>query len=520
MRTATDLGRGGVYTLKRLQRGLVDFFVGRIVQAAASIALVFVVIRLLSLPDYGAYMVALGLVRMMGPIGSFGLLRASQYFVPQIAEGVARRDRYRFVLALFGARVANLVVIAVFFWVAWEWIAGPLGFSPEQIAASRMVVFLIVSFQCLGFLTMVLECLLELKRARLADTLQPAGRLALFAAAFVLGIDDFTVATVLWIDIAVSTGCAGLALVLVMRRLYDLPGGTGRLPSARQVARQALHFAPVGLLDVFLSRGALRMIVAYFLGLPAVALLGFIQQICAILVRFAPSMLLERLVRPMLISRLDGERGLSLLRDSINILWKSDLLLFGAGAAVLATIGDDLMILLSGGKISGGGASLVLFFLVVLGNGQKNLSILAMQITGQTSQVWKIALLSPVGFAVTAAVAGLGLNAAIVSVAVVLAAWSLAGFGVVQAKHPNVRLEWSAGLRVLAAVAAGAGLGAGVVHTLGDGLFVVLVASTAAAAAYLTTLALLRPVSGDEFAILKRALGPTLSRPVSVFSRA
>ena len=79
------MNSSGLYTGKRFRKAIQHFLLGRAAQSITSFILALWLVRLLGASDYGAYMVLWGMVEMMVPLSSLGMLEAVRRFLPELA---------------------------------------------------------------------------------------------------------------------------------------------------------------------------------------------------------------------------------------------------------------------------------------------------------------------------------------------------------------------------------------------------------------------------------------------------
>lgn len=482
--------------------------------------MLFVLVRLLSVSDYGAYTVSLGIVFMVKRLSGLGLLQSAQYFVPRVATSVSRSDRFRFILMLVTTRCATLLLSAILLALIWKYIAPLLKFSPEQVKASITIAFLVIFHNTLGYLDEILQALMEQRRAWFATALYPVLRLGTLGTLYLLGTRDYSLGLVLRIDTGASAVCSLLAVFMLFSCLRTFPEASEQPPPFREVVRHALHMTGTILQSIVLGRGAIRMIVAHFLGLNAAGLFSFIQQIATLVFQYVPATLLLRLIRPMLISRFKGENRFSLLRSCTNILWKSNLVILGGAFVVLAIAGNAFLDITSGGKFTTGSDSLLMMFLVLASQAQRTLMVMVMQITSQTKELFRTTSIMPLGLLPLCALAPQGLFVVISCLWIISAAWNVTAMWTVRKHYTDFKLDWNSAFQIGIAAVIGLSVGLPLVELLGTTIWNLVLAGTAASIIYVLIVALMRPLRADEFDILRRAIGPTLSRRLAFIARA
>ena len=384
------------YTVQRFRAALLRFAGGRAAQALARLVLVLVLVRLLPVADYGAYMLMVGLSEMVLAVVSFGILPVGYRYLPEFITSLPYRSLHRFIVTIIGMQVAILSGMAALLASTWDAIMPWVGFDEEQLKRTAPGVWLFLLVPAFRFSADLLEALLEQGKAQLARALMPTGR-ALILGAFLMAGHNVGIYEVLIIDIFVTLFCLLLVWMLLHRSLRTLhsPGADGELP-IREMARFGWHMAAVDLLGASASPGALRAVIANTLGVAEAGLFAFLQSLQRLVGRYLPGVLLRGLIRPVLVARVANADGMATAEAGTGLLFKLNLLIVGVASIIIAVGGDVLVDLLSGGKFQDAGLLLLIMFAGLAVVAQRSVIEMAMQITGQTSVLRATALLAPV----------------------------------------------------------------------------------------------------------------------------
>lgn len=441
MKTHSDL-----YSGKRFRRAIQHFLLGRTVQAIAFFTLTLWLVRLLEPTDYGAYMVLWGMVEMMVPLSSLGILEAVRRYLPELAARGAPGVLLLFVRWMTLIRLAIMITWATLITIFWSDIAVWMGFSAPQQDATLLAVGLIITVIGFRYASEMLECLLEQRWAQLTRSLMPLGRLA--GVALLVGIGGLTLERLLWVDLAVSLCCFLLAEFFLMRKLRGLSGTGDYRVSVRETATFAWHMTGVNLLRAIASAGALRILVARTLGLEAAGMFAFLQQLLMIVGRYLPANLLLNIIRPMLISRY-AAGDISMVNQGVALLWKVNLLIIVASIAAVSVAGDPLIVLVSGGRFTDAGMIMLVMLLGLGATSQGQLVGMTMQIFPYTSQLRYFSIL----FVLIPLVAIVGSGWELIGVVsgVSLSAWLINNLTLFWLSHQvgRIDLDWSGTLRGL-----------------------------------------------------------------------
>jgi O-antigen/teichoic acid export membrane protein len=501
----------GAYSVHRFRRALLQYAGGRLAQAAARVALVLVLVRILPIADYGAYMLIFGTAELLLQVGSFGILPLAQRYLPQMLTTLPIRKLYGFVAFLIAAQIALLGGIAFTLWLFWLSLGPVFGMSPELAAATSFAAWLFVIIPAFRFSVEMLEALLapgQFARA-LMVFLRLTALLLLLAFTPEVGLTD-----VLLVDILATGSCVLLVWYAIMRSLASLhsPTAEGALP-VREMARFARDMALVGPMSATASPGAMRLVLANALGLAESGLYAFLQTLERLVSRYLPATLLRNLIRPILVSRFVGEGNTRLIQAGTGLLLKSNLLAVIGGLVVIAVCGDELVAAMSGGKFVGAGLTLLLLYVNMIATSQRGVQEMVMQLTGHTRALWITTVISPLALVVVWLFAGYGLNVAVLIVTAGSITANALAAGVLRVKTDWFRIDWRGSLAIAVPGLGAAAIGIALLERLHP-----FIAAGVALASFVLLLRLGRPFRSSEIGIVERVVGRRAVRVVRGFS--
>ena len=390
----------GRYSAARIRKALKYFIVGRGAQAVTFLLLTLLLVRVLSAHDYGAYMAIWGMVELMVPLSSFGLLEASRRYLPMLAQTGSRQAVMPFVRGVVLVRLGLLALWATGLALLWpqamDFIGVEKGDLGQPLAAAGAIA-VICSVPAFRFVSEMLESLLEQKWSQLLHAAMPIVRAAAVVGLLVLG--ELHLSLLLLVDAGIALAFMVASLIVLRSKLREIPDGPPAPVEFREVFSFSWHMAGVNLLQATASIGALRLLVARFLGLEVAGMFAFIQQLLLMAGRYMPAQVLASVVRPVLAARhARGDHATVL--GVLELLWKSNLIMLVVWLAAVGVSGDALMAQASGGRFTDTGW---IMFLMLLGLGAttqgQNVS-LCMQLYGVTRELRTqsvLFLLVPVG---------------------------------------------------------------------------------------------------------------------------
>ncbi len=501
------------YRVERVRKALVYFIGGRAVQAAARAMLVLVLVRILPVADYSAYMLIIGTAELLLQFASFGILPIAQRYLPQLIHTLPLRTLYRFVAFLVIAQLLVLSLFSGLLWWFWGVLAPFFNLSEQQTAATTWATALFLVIPAFRFSAEMLEALLEQGRAQFTRASMVVGRAAVLGLLMIL-TPEVGLTTVLLIDMTIFGLALLLAWFFIQRSLAELhsTSAAGQIP-VMELARFASRMAFVSLLGATGTPGAIRLLLANSIGIIEAGLFGFLQSIERLVSRYLPGTLLGGLIRPILISRTVGKDSTRVLEAGTGLLLKSNLLIVVAGIVVIGICGDQLVALLSGGKFLGAGITLLLIYVSMAVGSQRSVLEMVMQITGHTTTLAYTAVIALASLIVVWLLADYGLNVAVLVIAVggMLANW--AASAVLRWSTDWFKVDWRGMVAIvlpgLAAVALGMALAtwSGPLPAGGIGLIL-----------YLGFVRIARPFRSSEIAMVERVVGERLVRLIRGFA--
>lgn len=504
--------RGRPYSVHRFRRALLQFVGGRLAQAAARAILVLLLIRVLPVEDYGAYMLIVGTAELLLQVGSFGILPTMQRYLPQLLGTLSLRRLYAFVTTMIFAQMAILAGVAYAVSLAWDTVAPYFNMTPAQIEATRYGAWLFLIVPAFRFGTEMLEAMLA--PGQIARALMVFARVGALLALLLLK-SEVTLFDVVMIDV-VAIGASVIVLLLsIVRTLASLhtpPASAAPMPLG-EMARFAGQMALVGPMSGTSSPGALRLVLANGLGLAESGLFAFLQNLERLVSRYLPATLLRNLIRPVLISRYAGHGGKDVMRAGTGLLLKSNLLVVIGGVVFIAVCGDEVVRILSGGKFVGAGLTLLLLYVNMIATSQRGVQEMVMQITGHTRALWLTSVVKPVALLLVWFFAPQGLNVAVVIVTAGSLLSNALATRVLRRKTDWFRIDW----RGTAAIVL-PGLNAAVLGILLTDRTQPLVAGAIALVVFLVFVRMARPFNSGEVGAVERVMGARATRVLKGFA--
>lgn len=501
------------YGANRFRRALVHFIGGRVVQAVSRALLILLVVRVLQVEDYGAYMLIVGVAEMLPLIASLGTISVVQRYVPQVAERSDRRTLVRFIVSVSGIQMSLMLLVSLAIWVYWPSLAGWVKFSEAQIQATRLTAALCFLIPTRRFLEEIMDALLEQGKSQISRAMMPLGRVVVLGSvlAFDMPID---LAFIMAVEVWVTVFCWFLAVYFLANAVREFDGqGTAPIP-VREIVSFSWLMAGANLLYAAAYPGVFRLAITNVLGLAETGLFAFLQSVERLVSRNLPGTLLRGVVRPVMVAKAQAPGGMLAVEAGAWFLMKMNVAITLGGCIVVATAGDEMMMLLSGGKFPGAGLTLLMFLAVLTIAAQRSVIEMVLQITGQTKTLRTTAMLTPIGVVLAWYFARYGLNAAIG--AIVVTAFTANALSVRAIRHGDkqIKFVWGDYVRIGVPAIAAAAAGYGLALAMN-----VYLAAAIALVIFTAGLAVAKPFQHRELSLLERGVGKKVARLMRRFSR-
>jgi len=487
-----------LYSGQRFRKALQHFLLGRVTQAIAFFALTLWLVRILSPSDYGAYMVLWGMVEMLVPLSSFGMLEGIRRFLPELAARGAPEVLKQFIKWITIIRFTILISFSALIISFWPEITIWLGFNVTQQNSTMIAAVLIVTVISFRYTSEMLECLLEQRWSQTTQALLPIGRILGVAALTTVG--SLTLERLLYIDIIVSSICLLVAEFFLIKKLKNLNGTRDYHIDVREIATFVWHMMATSLLWSVAGAGTLRIIVARVLGLESAGMFAFLQQLQTMIGRYLPANLLYNIIRPIIISRYTlGE--ISIVSRAVSLLWKINLLIVASCVVLVTIAGDELIAFISSNRFTEAGVIMLIMLLSLGAAGQSQLINSSMQIFSYTRQLRYfslLAILTPISVVIGSHWDLLG-----VAIGIMVSIWILNGSILfwLNRQSQSIELDWYGAFRGISLAILIVIIGLIISHEFSSWwgfAFALLV--------YCPGLALVKPLNRVDMALLHRVL--------------
>lgn len=346
------------YSDAAFKRGIVHFFIGKLTSALLSMGILFWLVRLLSVEEYGSYVTLQAGMGLGLAIMSFGLPWAAARYVPEFRLYASGQQLARLVWQIIALAGLFSVAGAVLLYAVMPWLLASLKLA--QLANVARLYLLVFALE--GIRLNIQDCILDplLQQGRSQFCLIARNLVLLLClCAVLIAHAKVHLHHVVLAEIAGSLLSVALSLNGAVRYLRvndDLEGKADWRPSSwSEMWLTARHMYLSYLVTLTYGPWVFVFLTQRFLGLEATALFGFLTSLYAQIYRYLPATLLFSLIRPKLVASYIGEGGMGQLMRNANLAGKISLFILMPLLVCVWLTGSELVGLLSGGKFTQAG---------------------------------------------------------------------------------------------------------------------------------------------------------------------
>jgi len=307
------------------------------------------VVRHLSISDYGAFTIAVGSSILFGLICGVGIERLIPRYLSELqARGeISSLARLSWLLLL--ARIVFLLPAFAITYLSWDLICHIMRIELQHdyywVLISYVAAFL-VGKQCAD----TLQAILRNREAAFgsgADALVRLGVLGYFSWR-----DELSLVIALWAYIA-GAAIGAAVCVSAMWRHFVYSSDKSKTKGIIEypvLLRYSWHAYLHNLGGILLTPQALRMLCASLLGAVGIAALGFAQSLVEFVRRHLPVNFLTTLIEPIFIGRYRETKDFNLLNTFTSVILKINLFILAPFVCWTAISGYGILSLITAGK--------------------------------------------------------------------------------------------------------------------------------------------------------------------------
>ncbi|WP_020162407.1 lipopolysaccharide biosynthesis protein [Cycloclasticus pugetii] len=347
------------YTKKNVRHNALHYLFGRGAAGLAGFLTVILLVRVMDIEDYAAYIALSGLATMCGILADLGMGRLVARYVPEGRIHRTAHELSHFIWTVSIVKFLVTIIIVILLAILWP--------SVDKIFASIQFNFFSIGLACLiisealfQYFSAVLQALVMQKTLTRLLTIQWAGRLVLITI-ILFEKDTLSWEDVLWVFAVPEMLGVVVFLLVIFRYLKQLASSEEELsvvskeqwPVWSQVTKVALNNYGFMLLAAPPQGYFMKMVTASYLPVDIVAAYGFFISLVEKFRQYIPLHFFYALIEPIMIANYLKNRDFSILRYRCKLLYKSNLLLMVPAIVWTAVSGYTIVEFMTNGKFQG-----------------------------------------------------------------------------------------------------------------------------------------------------------------------
>jgi O-antigen/teichoic acid export membrane protein len=340
------------YSSTALKRSTVHFIIGKVISALLTLTIMFWLVRLLAMDDYGSYVTLVAGAEFALAITSLGLPWVAARYLPEFRLNANGKQIARFAWQLITLVCVFSLVGALLLFMTMPWLLTLLKLG-HQIEIARLYLLVLV-LEGLRRNTQVclLEPLLQQGQSQLSQVtrnLTVLLCLGMMTLQSEIHLHDVVLAELAGSFLGTVSSLRGL--ILHLRTHRNLLGKSEWQPKSwSRMWHTARHMYISYLVTLTYSQYVFLFLIQRFLGVETTALFGFLLNLYGQISNYLPATLLFNLIRPKLMASYMSEGGMAQLTSNANLVGKISLFVLMPIIVFVWLAGDDFLNWLSGGK--------------------------------------------------------------------------------------------------------------------------------------------------------------------------
>lgn len=352
------------YGHSNLRRSLGHFVLGKGAGAIIGICWLLLLVRALPASEYGVYVGLVAYLELFNLLSNFGLSPISERFVPQYRASNDEPRLRVLILKIVSIRILLVCLLATAMSLLAAQLSHLLGFSisPQIFALFHLVV---AAESIARFIETIFDSLLLQGRSQISLFSRTGIRLSLLLIALAHG-EVVDLSYLVGLEATAYGAGVAITLALLWRTQRGLETqGENSVPLA-PLFRFAAPIYGSQIIGSLIGIDIVKLLVLKTTGPEASAIFGFCASLAWMLQRYLPSFLLVGMLRPLIVSAATDPNNTGRLQKIVSIILKLNAILIGCALAISLSVGDQLIVMLSGGNFSSGGNYFSIFLLFTL----------------------------------------------------------------------------------------------------------------------------------------------------------
>ena len=374
------------YSGVEIKRSMAHFFVGKLASGLLNIIIIFWLVRLLALKDYGAYVTLGAGMDMAQALTTLGLPWVAARYLPEFRLHANGRQLAQFIWQVLTLVFLFTVAGALLLLVAMPWLLSLLELGYLMDVARLYLLILIVESLRRNLQESVLAPLLLQGQAQVSQVVYNLTLLLCLGVVALQGVvhlHDVVLAELAGSVLGTIASLRGVVRYLRVHR--NLPGTDGWRPQSwSKKWHTARHMYFSHLITLTYASPVYVFLIQRFLGVESTALFGFLTNLFRLICGYLPASLLFGLIRPKLMASYVGIGGMAQLMSIANFVGKVSLFVLMPILVFVWLTGNDLVSLLSNGKFTQSGYYLGVWLLALIPISQRQILESVAVVCGQS----------------------------------------------------------------------------------------------------------------------------------------
>jgi O-antigen/teichoic acid export membrane protein len=342
-----------MYTAVELKRSTLHFLTGKAVSALLTLIILLLLIRVLTIEEYGVYVLLVAGMELALAIFSFGLPWLSARYLPEYRIHSSSRLLVQLVWKIVALFASMLLAGAVLLFLSMQWLL-PTELMHYTTTARLFLAVLFLEGLSRRIRESILAPLMQQKLAQLSLAI----RNLIFL--IIIGVIVLQFETQLYYVIFAEIIASVLGTLLVLYGLIrhlnlyqNISGKNGwQPPHSSEMWRITRNMYFSSLIALTYSPQILILMTQRYLGIEATALLGFLSKLYLQIANYLPATLLFNLIQPKLVASYISSDNMNELMRNANLAGKLSLFVLMPVVIYVWLTGNELLNLISGGKFT------------------------------------------------------------------------------------------------------------------------------------------------------------------------
>ena len=363
------------YSGAALSRSAGHFIAGKSVSAILTLIILFWLVRLLSVEEYGAYVTLVAGMELTLVLTGFGLPWIASRYLPECRMHASGGVLACLVWQIIGRLSLSLLGGALLLAVIMPWLLALLGLSQHTEVARIYLVVLLMDGLGRNTREFILGPLLQqgvAQRSLVARNFALLLLLCMAAAQGTVQLPDVILAEVVGAALGALLALRGVIRYLQAHR-HLMGKDDWQRPNWTEMWRMARYMYASHLVSLTYSANVLIFLTQRYLGVEATALFGFLYRLYLQMLTYLPASLLFSVIRPKLIASYVSMGGMGELTRNANLVGKLSLFVLMPVLVFVGLAGNELLSLLSGEKFLQAGNYLAVLLIALVPFSQRQI---------------------------------------------------------------------------------------------------------------------------------------------------